>query len=74
MTREDFEELAKPEGFQPFIIVTQGGLRMEVPHPEYIDIPPEAGSYVVVYTTGRTHIARWLDLNAIDHIEHPVAR
>jgi len=42
MTLEELEQLADPNGFQPFAIVTQGGLRMEIPHSECLDIPPEA--------------------------------
>lgn len=69
MTREEMDELAKPEGFRPFAIVTQGGLRMEVPHPEFIDIPPDGASFVTVYTTGRAHVAKFIELDAIDHID-----
>jgi hypothetical protein len=70
MTRDEMQQLAESEGFRPFAIVTQGGLRMEVPHPEFINIPPEGASYVLVYTTGRpAHVPRFIELDAIDHID-----
>jgi hypothetical protein len=72
MTREEIEQLAQPEGFQPFAIVTQGGLRMEVPHPEFIDIPPEDATFVSVYRTARPHVPRFIELAAIDHIDWEV--
>jgi len=40
MTREELSEFAKVDGFRPFTIFSQGGLRAEVPHPEFIVIPP----------------------------------
>jgi hypothetical protein len=73
MTREEIEEMSQPEHFEPFAIVTIGGLRMEVPHPEFIDVPPEGATYVTVYTTGRAHIAKFVALDAIDHIDWEVA-
>jgi hypothetical protein len=69
MTLEELEQLADPNGFQPFAIVTQGGLRMEIPHSEFIDIPPDGASFVAVYTTDRAHVPRLIDYSAIDHIE-----
>ncbi|HEV3208683.1 MAG TPA: hypothetical protein VGY91_00325 [Chthoniobacterales bacterium] len=72
MTFEELNDLAAPEGFRPFAIVTQGGLRVEIPHPEFIDIPPEGASFVTVYRTSRSRIPRLIDLNAIDHIDHEV--
>ena len=59
MTLEELEQLADPNGFQPFAIVTQGGLRMEIPHSEFIDIPPDGASFVAVYTTDRAHVTRF---------------
>jgi hypothetical protein len=58
MTRPELTTLADPENFRPFVIVTAGGTRYSIDHPDYIDIPPvpqpEAGeevgaSYVTVY-------------------------
>jgi hypothetical protein len=74
MTRDEINALIDPLGFRPFAIVTQGGLRMEVPHPEFVDLPPmeedmEPASYVTVYTRGRVAIAKFIDLDAIDHID-----
>jgi hypothetical protein len=69
MTREEMIELAKPESFRPFTVVTQDGVRMEVPRPEFIHIPPEGASFVSVYTTGRAHVPRFIELDAIDHID-----
>jgi len=69
MTLAEPQQLSEPSGFQPFAVVIQGGLRMEVPHPEFIDIPPDGASFVVVYTTGQAHVPRLIDLAAIDHIE-----
>jgi len=77
MTRDEISQIIQPQGFRPFAIVTQGGLRMEVPHPEFVDLPPtEAGmetpSYVTVYTRARAAIAKFIDLDAIDHIDWEV--
>jgi hypothetical protein len=69
MTLEELEQLSDPNGFQPFAIITQGGLRMEIPHSEFVDIPPDGASFITVYTTGRARVPRLIDLAAIDHIE-----
>ena len=72
MTVEEIEELAKPEGFQPFTIVTVDGLQMDVPRPEFIDIPPlhhDEPSYVVVYTTDQAHVPKLVNLRAIERID-----
>jgi hypothetical protein len=69
MTRDEMQQLAESEGFRPFAIVTQGGLRMEVPHPEFINIPPDGASFVTVYTTGRARVPKFIELEAIDHID-----
>jgi len=70
MTREELSEFAKVDGFRPFTIFSQGGLRAEVPHPEFIVIPPgEQTSFVIVFTTGRISIPKFIDLDAIDHID-----
>jgi hypothetical protein len=70
MTSEDFEALAAPEAFRPFTIVTKSGWSAEVPRPEFLDVPPQPASYVVVYTTGTARIPRLVYLDAIDHIEY----
>jgi hypothetical protein len=72
MTREEIKQLAHPESFRVFAIVTRDGLRMEVPHREFIALPPEGASYVLVYSTGRAHVPRWIELNEIDHIDWEV--
>jgi hypothetical protein len=74
MTRDEISALIDPLGFRPFAVVTQGGLRMEVPHSEFVDIPPisedgEVPSYVTVYTSRGATIAKFIDLDAIDHID-----
>jgi hypothetical protein len=69
MTIEDFEELAAPEGFRPFVVVTKSGWSIKVPHPEFVAIPPQPASYIIVYTA-RAHVPQLVDLDAIDHIEY----
>ena len=71
MTRVEMIEFANPKGFRPFAIVAIGGLRMEVPHPEFIVIPPgEETSYVEVWKNiGRVSVAKFVELDAIDHID-----
>jgi hypothetical protein len=71
MSIEDFEELVAVPGFRPFTVVTKAGWSIEVPHPEFVDVPPQPVSYVVVYTSGAGGRApRLIDLGAIDHIEY----
>jgi hypothetical protein len=69
-------KLAEPDGFQPFVIVTSGGTRYSIDHPDYIDIPPvpesEAEeetfpSYVTVYNRGS--VPRFIVLENIASIE-----
>jgi hypothetical protein len=76
MTRSEIATLAEPENFRPFVIVTAGGTRYSIDHPDYIDIPPvpdsEAGeetfpSYVTVYNRGS--VARFIVLENIASIE-----
>ena len=70
MRREEVIEFANSKGFKPFAIVTQGGLRMEVPHPEFIVVPPgEDTSFVIVFSVGRISVPKFIDLGAIDHID-----
>ena len=70
MKLDELAAMSAPEGFRPFSIITKGGLRMEVPHPEFVSIPPdETASFFGVYTTARPTILRLIDLDAIDHIE-----
>jgi hypothetical protein len=73
MSREEMEALAEPEGFRPFVIRTVSGKEYQVPHPEFISIPPgEETSYVEVYelTPSRRHsVGRWVPLSNIDAIE-----
>ncbi len=40
MTRSEISKLAEPDEFQPFVIITSGGTRYSIDHPDYIDIPP----------------------------------
>ena len=69
MTLDELNQLAEPNGFRPFSIVTKAGFSMEIPHPEFIDIPPEGASFVTVYRTGKAHMPTLIDLGAIDHID-----
>jgi hypothetical protein len=46
--------------------------RMEVPKPEFINIPPKGVSLVVAYTTGRALVQKFIGLDAIDHIDWEV--
>ncbi|MEL6328681.1 MAG: hypothetical protein AAFR38_03385 [Planctomycetota bacterium] len=41
MTSEDIRKLMRAEPFQPFRIHTLGGKRLDVPHPDFIYIPPK---------------------------------
>jgi hypothetical protein len=79
MTRAEITELANPENFRSFVITTNGGLRFEIKHPDYIDIPPlpegeeqQEPSYVTVYN--RAAVARFIALANIDSIEFKPAR
>jgi hypothetical protein len=70
MTRDALEPLAESEGFKPFAIVTGSGARFEIPHPEFIEIPPgEDTPYIIVYRTGRVSVPKFIDLDAIDHLD-----
>jgi len=82
MTRSEISRLAEADGFQPFVIITSGGTRYSIDHPDYIDIPPipepEAGeetfpSFVTVYNRGS--VPRFIVLENIASIElKPSAR
>jgi hypothetical protein len=81
MNRSEIAELAEPEGFKPFVIITSSGTRYSIDHPDYIDIPPlpqveqgeEAGpSYVTVYNRGS--VARFIVLENIASIEFKPSR
>jgi hypothetical protein len=74
MTRAEITELADPTAFRSFVITTNGGLRFEIKHPDYIDIPPlpegeeqEEPSFVTVYNKGS--VPRFVVLANIDSIE-----
>jgi hypothetical protein len=41
MKLDELKAFAEPQGFRPFVIKTKGGLTMEVPHPEFVTIPPD---------------------------------
>jgi len=70
MTRKEMSALAKPEGFRPFTVIIKGGVAMEVPYPAFIRIPPgEETSYVIIFTTGRGSIPKFIQLSDIDHID-----
>jgi hypothetical protein len=78
MRLEEIEALIKPSNFSPFAIVTQGGLRMEIPHAEFMAIPPDTAegelpSYVIAYTTGKATVPVLIDLSAIDHIDYELS-
>jgi hypothetical protein len=40
MKREEPKPLKDPETFKAFVIVTSGGGRYKVNHPDFIDLPP----------------------------------
>ena len=70
MKLDELKAMSDPEGFRPFVIKTKGGLRMEVPHPEFVSIPPDSEASVFGdWTNPRPTIVRLIDLDAIDHIE-----
>jgi hypothetical protein len=75
MRLEEIEALIRPSNFSPFAIVTKGGLRMLIPHSEFMAIPPDTAdgelpSYVIAYTVGRATVPVLIELNAIDHIDY----
>jgi hypothetical protein len=71
MKIEDIAALVEPSNFRPFTIVTKGGLRMPIPHSEFVAIPPgESPSYVIAFTTGQVTAPKFIDLDAIDHIDY----
>jgi hypothetical protein len=81
MTRSEITTLAGPENFRPFVIVTTGGTRYSIDHPDYIDIPPlpqpeeseDAGPYyVTVYNRGA--VARFIVLENIAAVEFKPTR
>ncbi len=69
-------KLADPMTFRPFVVVTGSGTRFNVPHPDFIDIPPvpeepdeeENPSYVIIYSGGAS-IPRMVVLENIQEIE-----
>jgi hypothetical protein len=70
MTRDAIQPLAESEGFRAFIIVTKSGTHFLVPHPEFIEIPPgEDTPYIIVYGPGRVSVPKFIDLDAIDHLD-----
>jgi hypothetical protein len=71
MKLEEFAALSIPNGFRAFSVYTKVGLKAEVPHPEFVSIPPgEAPSYVLIYyMVGRISTPRLIDLDAIDHVD-----
>jgi hypothetical protein len=70
MKLDELKAFTEPQGFRPFVIKTKGGLTMEVPHPEFVTIPPDdEASFIGVWTTQRPTVLRLIDLGAIDHIE-----
>ena len=42
---------------------------MHVPHPEFVQFPPEGASYVLVCSAGRAPVPKFIELDAIDHID-----
>ena len=79
MKLEEIAELIEPANFRAFAIVTKGGLRMDIPHSEFMAIPPynadgEAPGYVIAFTTGKVTAAKFIDLDAIDHIDFDRAK
>jgi hypothetical protein len=59
MKLDELKAFAGAEGFRPFVIKTKGGLIMEVPHPEFVAIPPDDdASFIGVWTNARPTILR----------------
>jgi hypothetical protein len=73
MRLDEIKAMAEAEGFQPFVIQTKAGLKLKVPHPEFLSIPPdpEASLFGVwTQTPTKTRVVfRLIDLDSIDHIE-----
>jgi hypothetical protein len=75
MKLAEIAELIEPGKFRPFTIATKSGLRMPVPHSEFVAIPPgETPSYVIAFTTGKVTVPILIDLDAIDHIDYKLSR
>jgi hypothetical protein len=75
MKLAEIAALIEPTNFRQFAIVTKGGLRMDVPHWEFVVIPPstadgETPGYVIAFTTGKATAPKLIDLDAIDHIDY----
>jgi hypothetical protein len=71
MTRVELAEHLEAGSFKPFTVVTHAG-RFNVPHPDFIDIPPHEKdepepSYIIAYT--RSGAVRFVILASIDHLE-----
>jgi hypothetical protein len=71
MTRDELDGFVNNRPFQRFVLVTQGGLRVEIPHPEFIALPPGEASYIIVFQRIRVRSLAPLiiNLDAIDHLD-----
>jgi hypothetical protein len=71
MNSDQLKALAFDKPFRPFVLEMIGGSRIGVLSAGAISIPPgEEPSYVLVYfMVGKISIPRFIDLDAIDHID-----
>lgn len=67
-TKRIRERAARPESRYTMERV-QRIATLDVPHPEFIDIPPDGASFVTVYTTARARVPQFIELDAIDHVD-----
>lgn len=63
MNSRDIEKLAKAEPFNPFEMHLVTGRIVQVPHPEFIYVPPGRGSYVVV--TDKEGLAEFINVTIV---------
>jgi hypothetical protein len=49
MTRDDLAKLVKAEPFVPFEIVLVNDRRILIPHPDFIAVPPDRRSQLVLF-------------------------
>lgn len=65
--RATFQRLADPADFQPFTVITKGGLHAKVSGPERIHLPPDADAgWVTVYNTPMGNTIFFRDVERIE--------
>lgn len=62
MMREELRRAKQASPFRPFVIRMTSGQEYEIPHPDFIFVPPE-GRIIVVYTK---------DERALTHVSLPL--